>query len=143
MLNFLKLKTKLIELSKDKYEIIKFSLEIYTIILGYFSNKKDSSFSFFNEFDTLKELENRILELINIKNYKILGISDNSSDSFNIFIKNFSNENNKEISDLLKRSFTYGYKYYDFYHNKYNSFLDYVLLHKHSRLEYKLKNFIK
>ena len=140
MLKILKLKTKLIELSNNKEEINKYTLEIYSMLLGYFSNKKDRTLSFFNEYNTIKELEKRILELTNIK---IIGIKNNNKDSFNIFISNISNENNKELIELLKSNFNYGYSYYDYYHNKYNSIFDYILLHKHQKLEYKLKNFIK
>ena len=143
MLKLIKLKTKIIEQSNNKEEINKNSLEIYTMLLGYFSNKKDSSFSNINEDDTLKELEKRILKLTNITYYKIIGIKNNNEDSFNIFISNISNENNKELIELLKSNFNYGYSYYDYYHNKYNSIFDYILLHKHQRLEYKLKNIIK
>lgn len=143
MLKTLKLKTKLLELTNDKEEIKKYSLEIYSILLGYFSNKKDSSFLFFNENETLKELENRILKLSNIEHYKILGIKNNNEDSFDIFIENIYSEENNELCTLLKNNFNYGYDYYDYYHNKYNSIFDYILLHKHENLEYKLKNFIK
>ena len=143
MIKSLKYKTKLIELSKDKEEIKKYSLEIYSILLGYFSRKKDRTFSFFDENDTLKELEKRILEIANIKYFKILGIKDNSKDSFNIFIKNITKEDNKELCELLKEYFNIGYNYYDYYRTKYSSIFDYTILHKHERLEYKLKNFIK
>lgn len=145
MIKTLKYKNKLLELSKDKDETIKYSLEIYTIILGYFARQKDFYSpipSLFNNDEILNKLHNKIRKLLNT-NYKILGIKDNSLDSFKIFIKNFSNENNKEICNLLYKNFTYAYNYYDYYHNKYNSFFDYVLLHKHERLEYKLKKFIK
>ena len=143
MLKILKLKAKLIELSNERKEIEKYSLELYSILIGYFLNKKDSSFSFFNDDDVLKELEKRILDLAGIKYFKILGIKNNSKYSFNIFIENISKDDNKEICEILKKYFTLGYDYYDYYHNKYNSIFDYILTHKHERLEYKLKNFIK
>lgn len=142
MLKTIKYITKLIELSNNKEEINKYSLEIYSILLGYFSKKKDNSVFVFNENETLKELEKRILELTNIKYYKILGASDNYLDSFNIFIKNINNDKNNNISELLKKNFYNGYNYCDYFYNKYNSLFDYIILHKHERLEYKLKKYI-
>ena len=44
MIKTIKLKNRLLELSKDKDEITKYSLEIYTLILGYFARQKDMSF---------------------------------------------------------------------------------------------------
>lgn len=145
MIKTLKYKNKLLELSKDKEEIIKYSLEIYTIILGYFARQKDFYApipSLFKNEETIDYAHKKIKELLKT-NYNIIGINDNSFDSFKIFIKNFRNENNKEICDLLYKNFRDAYQYYDYYHNKYNSFFDYVLLHKHERLEYKLKKFVK
>ena len=120
MLKTLKYLNKMLELSKNKEEINKYSLKIYSILLGYFSNKKDRSFSFFDaeEDDLLKELENRILELTNIKYKKILRIRDNNKDSFNIFINNINNQENNELCELLNKDFNYGYDSYDYYNRK-------------------------
>lgn len=144
MIKTLKLKTQLLEFSNDKEEIKKYSLEIYTIILGYFARQKDFYSpipSLFKNEETIDYVHKKIRELLNT-NYRILGVKDNSIDSFRIFIKNFRNDNNKELCDLLYKNFRYAYQYYDYYHNKYNSIFDYILS-KHERLECKLKKFIK
>ena len=142
MLKTLKLKKKLLEYSTDKNEIIKYSLEIYSIILGYFARKKDRTLPSLNDSDeTLNHIQTKIKELLNT-NYKILGLTNNSLDSFWIFIRNLNNKDNKEICDILNKNFINGYNYYDYYHNNYNSIFDYILLHRHQKLEYKLKNFI-
>ena len=141
MLKTIKLKRKLLNLLDNENEKTLINLELYTILLGYFSRKKDRTLIFFSEDELLFNLENRIKTILKT-NYKILDIKDNSLDSFNIFIKNYSNDFNINTCNLLSEKFEFGYKYYDFYHNKYNSLFDYLIINKHKKLEYKLKNYI-
>lgn len=137
MLKQIKLKRKLIELSKDKNEIKNLELEIYSLILGYFSCKKDRTLpNFFSDNDTLIELEDRIKNILNT-NYKILGIKDNTLDSFYIFIKNIKNDSNEILCDNIIINFINGYNYYNYIREN-NSIFDYILLHKYDRLENKL-----
>ena len=35
-------------------------------------------------------------------------------------IKNISNDNNKDLCEILKKNFNYGYNFYEYYHSKYN-----------------------
>ena len=72
MIKTLKYKNKLLELSKDKDEIIKYSLEIYTIILGYFARQKDNYLnSFFSNDEIINYLQEKIKTLLLFK-YSIL-----------------------------------------------------------------------
>ena len=139
MLKIIKLKEKRLELTKDKDEIKTISIEIYGLLLGYFSRKKDKSF-IHNNNEILDILEERIKYILNT-NYRILNVKDNSKDSFTIFINNVNNKENNKLCIKLSENFTLGYDYYDYYNN--NSLFDYIILHKQERLENKLIKHIK
>lgn len=142
MLKTIKYKNHLIKLSKDSNEIKELELEIYSLILGYFACKKDRTLSnFFYDFDILNELEDRIKNIF-YTNYRILGIKNNSLDSFYIFIKNIKNDNNKFLCDITIINFIKGYNYYTEIREN-DSIFDYLILHKYKRLENKLIKKIK
>lgn len=140
MIRTIKLKKKLLSKLSNEEEKKIVLLELYTLILGYFSRKKDRNM-YFDDYELLEDIEFIIRKLLNT-NYKILGVKNNCLDSFNLFINNYSNESNKKLSALLSDRFDFAYSYYDYYMNKYNSLFDYLIVHKHQNLENKLKKLV-
>ena len=142
MLKKIKYCNQLIELSNNKSEINFLQLKIYIMILGYFACKKDNTFpSFFIHDDIIFKLEERIKNIFNT-NYKILGIKNNSLDSFYVFINNVKNDINKTLCDEAIINFIDEYNYYsDIREN--SSIFDYLISHKYERLENKLIKKIK
>lgn len=139
MLKILKLKYKLLTLTNDEKEKEKLKLEIYSTILGYYTCKKDRSFTnMFNDNDIINELENKIKNIFKT-NYRIIGIKDNSYDSFKVFLNNAQNDNNIELCELAKLNFNEGYNHYiELYNNI--SIMDILITNKPARIE---NNFIK
>lgn len=136
MLRILKLKCKLINLTKNDDEKNKIKLEIYSNIMGYFACKKDRSFGTFNDTSILEDLENKIKNIFKT-NYRIIGVKNNSYESFNVFLDNVQNENNIIMCELAQENFNEGYNYFINLHNNI-SIMDILILNKPARIEYKL-----
>lgn len=148
MLSIIKSTLKLIKLyeksGNKKDEINKLKLEIYSMVLGYYSCMKDKDIFKLNEEANKKV----IIEIIN-NMHKIIYFNVSTKDKLLDSITNSINQliieykNNKQQYEEILKYFKYGYKYYDYYTNKYDSIFDYVILHKPERIKSKAYSAIK
>ncbi len=111
------IKEKLEELKKtnDK-EIIKMKIiELYSILLGYYSGIRDKKNINLNNDTIIKDIDDRLKELTNSNYSYIDGVSfsikDNLFSNINYLVLD-DNKNIKTLSIILM-SFLYGYDYVD------------------------------
>ena len=143
MLERINLNIKLIKLIKLKNklnpyneEIKNLKLEIYSMLLGYYSAQKDKDiFNLVNNDELLLNLENKINNIFG-KNIKIVSLN-NGNIRENFKRKMFKSDCEQQIEyQSIFKNFIYGYSFYENYKNENDSILDY-LMGKYKRLENK------
>lgn len=140
MIKLIKSNLRLVKLTDDINKKNELLLQNYLMILGYLVSQNDHFFTPNYTDQKIIDLEQKIQKILNI-NYKIIGIKNNSKDSFDIFVNNYNNENNKKTIEILNKYFYLGYNYYINFYERHNSIVDYII-GTQKNLEMKLRNII-
>ena len=135
------LKYKINELNnlKDKKEIDKKRIEIYSIILGYYASRRDKGpYPLPDRFD---EILNKIQELYNIEK-KDLELEDSTLNVVLVYVDSLI-KNNIWTTEICSKFLDYFFKGYDYYQVKDSTkFINNLTTKKHKKIQKKLNEFI-
>lgn len=111
MLRKIKENYKLLNIVDDKEDRDELLIEIYSLVLGYFSSKKDANIEEFKEQNIIDDLSYKIKNILN-SDFIFMGEITTNFNIFRTFIKSSENIDNSTLCDLSLDSFIDGYNYY-------------------------------
>lgn len=120
MINKIKENYKLLSIVNDKNDRDELLIEIYSLILGYFSSKKDANIEEFKEQNIIDDLSYKIKNILK-SDFIYMGEITTMLNIFRNFIKASQNIDNRYLCVLSSGNFLNGYIHYiDNIHNTKN-----------------------
>lgn len=108
MINKIKENYKLLSIVNDKNDRDELLIEIYSLILGYFSSKKDANIEEFKEQNIIDDLSYKIKNILK-SDFIYMGEITTMLNIFRNFIKSSQNYDNRYLCVLSSGSFLDGY----------------------------------